>query len=125
MFIKNYGHRSNTREILYPRWREDKAYVLGVIKLLSSSDLDLRKKELEARKNRLKTEKEVLKRIKKQKGGFFKEKLFSIVLNLAQTYLTFRENQRFYLDHLLFRQRLMLTEMGRRLFERKIIDECR
>ena len=123
LFIKNYGHRSNTREILYPRWREDKAYVLGVIKLLSSSDLDLRKKELEARKNRFKTEKEVLKRIKKQKGGFFKVKLFSIVLNLAQTYLTFRENQRFYLDHLLFRQRLMLKEMGRRLFERKIIDE--
>ena len=55
--------------------------------------------------------------------GFSKLKLFSIVLNLAQTYLTFRENQRFYLDHLLFRQRLMLLEMGRRLFERKIIDE--
>jgi rifampicin phosphotransferase len=122
LFIKDYGHRSNTREILYPRWKEDKPYVLGVIKLLSSSDLDLRKKELESRNNRFKTEKEVLKRIKSQKGGFFKEKLFSIVLNLAQTYLTFRENQRFYLDHLLFRQRLMLNEMGRRLFERKIID---
>ena len=123
LFIKNYGHRSNTREILYPRWREDKAYVLGVIKLLSSSDLDLRKKELESRNNRFKTEKKVLERIKNQKGGFFKVKLFSIVLNLAQTYLTFRENQRFYLDHLLFRQRLMLNEMGRRLFERKIIEK--
>ena len=122
LFIKNYGHRSNTREILYPRWREDKAYVLGVIKLLSSSDLDLRKKELESRNNRFKTEKKVLERIKNQKGGFFKVKLFSIVLNLAQTYLTFRENQRFYLDHLLFRQRLILNEMGRRLFERKIIE---
>jgi rifampicin phosphotransferase len=122
LFIKNYGHRSNTREILYPRWREDKAYVLGVIKLLSSSDLDLRKKELESRNNRFKIEKEVLNRIKSQKGGFFKEKLFSLVLNLAQTYLTFRENQRFYLDHLLFRQRLMINEMGRRLSERKIID---
>ncbi|MDP3066798.1 MAG: PEP/pyruvate-binding domain-containing protein, partial [Methanobacteriaceae archaeon] len=123
LFITDYGHRSNTREILYPRWREDKAYVLGVIKLLSSSDLDLRKKELESRKNRFKTEKEVLKRIKKQKGGFFKAKLFRMVLNLAQTYLIFRENQRFYLDHLLFRQRLMLLEMGRRLKVKKIIDE--
>jgi len=123
LFIKDYGHRSNTREILYPRWREDKAYVLAVIKLLSSSDLDLRKKELETRKNRFKTEKEVLRRIKKQNGGFFKAKLFALVLNLAQTYLTFRENQRFYLDHLLFRQRLILQEMGRRLGFRKIIDE--
>ncbi len=123
IFIKNYGHRSNTREILYPRWREDKAYVLGVIKLLSSSDLDLRKKELESRNNRFKTETEVLERIKNQRGGFFKVKLFSLVLNLAQTYLTFRENQRFYLDHLLFRQRLMLNEMGRRLSEKKVIEE--
>ena len=123
LFINNYGHRSNTREILYPRWREDKAYVLEVIKLLSSSDLDLRKKESETRNNRFITEEEVSKRIKKQRGGFFKEKLFFIVLNLAQTYLTFRENQRFYLDHLLFRQRLMILEMGRRLSEKKIIDE--
>ncbi|MGF7118844.1 PEP/pyruvate-binding domain-containing protein [Methanobacterium oryzae] len=122
-FIARYGHRSNTREILYPRWKEDKAYVLGVIKLLSSSDLDLRKKESESHYNRFKTEKEVFKKIKKLKGGFFKVRLFKIVLNLAQTYLTFRENQRFYLDHLLFRQRLMLMEMGRRLTEREIIDE--
>lgn len=123
LFIADYGHRSNTREILYPRWKEDKAYVLEVIKLLSSSDLDLRKKELESRENRFKTEKEVSREIKEQKGGFFKEKIFSVVLNLAQTYLTFRENQRFYLDHLLFRQRLMLQDMGRRLFERQIIEE--
>ncbi len=123
LFIEDYGHRSNTREILYPRWREDKAYVLEVVKLLSSSDLDLRKKELESRDNRFKTEQKVLRGIKKQRGGFFKSKLFNIVLDLAQTYLTFRENQRFYLDHLLFRQRLMLMEMGRRLEVKKIIDE--
>ena len=122
-FIADYGHRSNTREIYYPRWREDQAYVLGVVKLLSSSNLDLREKELESRQNRFETEKKVSKGIKKLKGGFFKEKLFKIVLNLAQTYLTFRENQRFYLDHLLFRQRLMLLEMGRRLKEVNVLED--
>ena len=122
-FIKKYGHRSNTREILYPRWREDKAYVLEVIKLLSSSDLDLRKKESESRHYRKKTEKKVFKKIKKQRAGFIKLKIFKVVLKLAQTYLTFRENQRFYLDHLLFRQRLILMEMGRRLVEINIIDD--
>ena len=114
-FIKKYGHRSNTREILYPRWREDKAYVLEVIKLLSSSDLDLRKKEKESRHYRVKTEKKVFKKIKKQKGGFIKARLFGVVLNLAQTYLTFRENQRFYLDHLLFRQRLDAEGNGKEI----------
>ena len=123
LFIHNYGHRSNTREILYPRWREDQAYVLGVVKLLSSSDLDLRKTEAESRNHRFITEKDVLSRIKKTRGGFFKARVFSMVLGLAQTYLTFRENQRFYLDHILFRQRLMLLDMGRRLAEENIIPE--
>jgi len=122
LFIKDYGHRSNTREIFYPRWREDKIYVLEVIKLLSSSNLDLRKNEEESRKIRFKTEKKVLKLINKQKGGYFKSKIFSKTLKLAQTYLTFRENQRFYLDHLLFRQRLILLQMGNCLYERKIIN---
>ena len=72
----------------------------------------------------LKPKKIVLNRIKKQKGGFFKAKIFSIVLNLAQTYLTFRENQRFYLDHLLFRQRLILMQMGNCLYERNIINDA-
>jgi pyruvate,water dikinase len=121
-FIDEYGHRSNTREILFPRWREDQGYVLGVVKTLSSSDLDLKHKELESREHRMKTEKEVYAKIKKTRGGFLKARLFKIVLNLAQTYLIFRENQRFYLDHLLFRQRLMLLEMGRRLAETAIID---
>lgn len=122
-FIRDYGHRSHTREILYPRWREDRAYVLNVVKSLSSSNLDLREKELESRENRLKTEKIVNDKLKKQRGGFFKSRIFKLVLHLAQTYLTFRENQRFYLDHLLFRQRLMLLEIGRRLNQRKIIDK--
>lgn len=122
-FITDYGHRSNTREILYPRWREDKAYVLKVIKLLSSSNSDLKRKEIESRDNRLKTEKEVIHQIRKLRFGFFKAKIFSIVLKLAQTYLTFRENQRFYLDHLLYRQRLIIREMGKRLSERGMIDE--
>jgi len=123
LFIKDYGHRSNTREIFYPRWKEDKAYVFDVIKLLSSSDLNLRKKEEESRDNRIKTEKLVIEKIKKQKLGLFKSKIFYKVLKLAQTYLTFRENQRFYLDHILFRQRLMLLEMGNRLVKRNMLCE--
>ncbi len=123
LFISDYGHRSNTREILYPRWREDRAYVLEVVKSLSSSNLDLREKERESRENRYKKENEVSRRIKKLRAGFIKEKIFNIVLNLAQRYLTFRENQRFYLDHLLFRQRLMILDMGRRLILDEIIRE--
>jgi pyruvate,water dikinase len=123
LFLDDYGHRSNTREILYPRWREDPHYVLEVVKALSKSDLDLRAKEADSRRHRHETEQEVYRRIKKTRWGFIKSRIFKVVLGLAQTYLTFRENQRFYLDHLLFRQRLMHREMGRRLTKQGLIDE--
>jgi phosphohistidine swiveling domain-containing protein len=44
------------------------------------------------------------------------------VLGYAQTYLQFRENQRFYLDHILLRTRRLFSEYGRRFLERGFVD---
>jgi pyruvate,water dikinase len=43
------------------------------------------------------------------------------VLKYAQTYLIFSENQRFYLDHILFRARRLFLEYGRRFKEEGLI----
>lgn len=122
-FMNEFGHRSNTREIMAPRWREDREYVLNVVRLLSESDLDLKKMEITCHEDRELMEKTVIDRIKHTRGGYLKAKLFGKVLGLAQTYLAFRENQRFYLDHILFRQRLMILEIGRRLSGRSLIPD--
>jgi len=41
-------------------------------------------------------------------------------MNYAQIYLQFRENQRFYLDHTLYRERRLFMEFGRRFAEQGI-----
>ncbi len=123
-FIDTYGHRSNTREMYYPRWKENKPYIVDVVRMLSQSDSDLKALEQKRREERLVLEKEVRKKIRRSGvTGVFKCALYGRVLKLAQKYLTFRENQRFYLDHILFRERLAILEMGRRLAERGVIPE--
>ena len=122
-FVDIYGHRSNTREIYYPRWRENRPYIIDVVRLLSDSDSDLKELEQQRRRERHELEKEVRKKIRRSGiTGVFRCALYGVVLGLAQKYLTFRENQRFYLDHILFRERLALLEFGRRLTERGVID---
>ncbi len=122
-FLFDYGHRGHTREILHPRWAEDPGMVLDVLRALMDSGSDLAEVEGERREERLEAEREVMERVRGMKGGVLRALLFRRVLDLAQTYLLFRENQRFYLDHILFRQRLVLLEYGRRLHSDGWLDE--
>lgn len=41
-FLETYGHRANTREIMAPRWREDRQYVVNVARQISLGDTDMR-----------------------------------------------------------------------------------
>ncbi|MGD9962478.1 MAG: PEP/pyruvate-binding domain-containing protein, partial [Thermoplasmata archaeon] len=123
-FMGEYGHRSHTREIFFPRWKDDPTLVVDVLKsLVGSSRLDL--EELERRKiaERLEAERDILTRVSKLKWGFGKKIIFRIVLKYAQIYLVFRENQRFYLDHQILRQRRLFLEYGTRLHERGVLSD--
>ena len=117
-FIKEFGHRSGTRELNAPRWAEDPEYVMGVAMQMCNGDSDLREEYDRSVERRKQTEEEVRSRL-----GFFKRALLFKVLGYARTYLTFRENQRFYLDHMMYRNRLIFLEEGRRLCEKGLIDE--
>ena len=117
-FIKEFGHRSGTRELNAPRWAEDPEYVMGVAMQMCNGDSDLREEYDRSVERRKQTEEEV-----RSKLGFFKRALLFKVLGYARTYLTFRENQRFYLDHMMYRNRLIFLEEGRRLCEKGLIDE--
>ncbi len=122
-FLYEYGHRSHTREIVYPRWSEDPGMVLDVIRVLLESPTDLSKVEDAREKERLEAERRVFAALRGMKAGRVRAVIFEKVLRLAQTYLLFRENQRFFLDHILFRQRLILREYGERLQSDGVIDD--
>ena len=121
-FLEKYGHRSHTREFYFPRWADDPALVIDVVKALLDSELgDLEKQERKKVRERKETEKEVLEKIGRLRLGILKKVLFRTVLHYAQTYLGFRENQRFYLDHMILRWRRVFLEYGRRLAARGVL----
>ena len=118
-FIKEFGHRSGTRELNAPRWAEDPDYVMGVALQMCHGDVDLREEFEKGVQRRKDTEAMI-----RSKLGFFKRGILFKVLGYARTYLIFRENQRFYLDHMMYRNRLIFLEQGRRLKERGLIDDA-
>ena len=123
-FLRDYGHRSHTREMFFPRWTDDPSLVVDVLKsLVSSQDLDVEALERQKSEERIAAEKDALDRVSKLQFGFFKKLIFKTVLRYAQTYLMFRENQRFYLDHTIYRQRRLFMEYASRFKERGIISD--
>lgn len=122
-FLAQYGHRSHTREILFPRWADEPRMVVEILRtLVAESDrLDLAAVEEQRAAERKRTEEEVMQKIGRMRHGLLRKLVFRAVLRYAQTYLAFRENQRFYLDHQIARQRRIFMEYGRRLAERGIV----
>ncbi|MGF3499013.1 MAG: PEP/pyruvate-binding domain-containing protein [Candidatus Methanosuratincola sp.] len=122
-FLREYGHRSHTREMYFPRWADDPTLVVDMLKsLVNSPDVDVEGMEREKIERRLAAEREILERISRLRFGFFRKHLFRIIMKYAQIYLQFRENQRFYLDHIIYRQRRIFVEYGRRLAQRGLIE---
>ncbi len=122
-FLQDYGQRSHTRELFFPRWGDDPRLVVDIVRsLLTSSELNL--EELGEGKvcERQEAEAEILERIGDMRFGFLRRRLFEKVMRYAQTYLVFRENQRFYLDHILYRYRKLFVECGRRLHQRGVLE---
>jgi len=123
-FMKDYGHRCHTREVYYPCWIENPELVITLLQgLISDEHLDFASIEQQKRKERKQTEQEIFHRIGKLSFGFIKKRIFKIVLEYAQTYLTFRENQRFFLDHQHLRQRRLFLEYGKRFHKNDLIDD--
>lgn len=124
-FISKYGHRSHTREIYFPRWADDPTLVVDILKALvtsTCSDMEaMEKLRIEQRKA---AEADVLQRVSRLRYGRTRKLVLKPVISLAQKYLMFRENQRFYLDHQLLRLRRLFMAYGRRLAERGIIEKA-
>lgn len=122
--LGEYGHRSHTREIYFPRWVDDPSLIIDVLKaLVPTAGLDMEKMEADKIRERQETEKAIAERVGKLKYGFVKKPVFNVVMRYAQVYLIFRENQRFYLDHILYRIRRLFMEYGRRYAERGLIGK--
>ncbi len=112
-FLGTFGDRGFSREIYFPRWRDDPSYLFDQLKALvidQKVDMaELKKQNLKRRKN---VENYVAFRIRSTRFGLLKFKLFATILNLARKYISFRENQRFNLDKWIARNRQLYLEIG-------------
>lgn len=124
-FMVLHGHRSATREVAQPRWRETPDVVLGFVRaqLHGSGARDPAGAEQEAIRRRQQAEEIALRRADRGIGGFARRRALSWLLRQAQTYTQYRENQRYYLDYLLCHIRNLTLDLGRRFREQRILGD--
>lgn len=122
-FIDDFGDRGFTREVYYPRWRDDPTLVVDALRpLIIEGMRDLSEAEQSLAKKRKKVENLVEQRIRGQRYGPIKWMLFSMISGMAKTYIGFRENQRFNLDRWITRNRHVFLEIGKRLTEQSFLE---
>jgi phosphohistidine swiveling domain-containing protein len=117
-FIADYGHRSITRDISSPAWEEDPTIVISLLKGYITSGVVVDPYALEAHQVRERegATRQVLDMLHGPRRAFFK-----LLLSYTHHYMTFRENQRFYLDMIFLRWRRVFLEVGRRFLERGLV----
>ncbi|MFX1292004.1 MAG: PEP/pyruvate-binding domain-containing protein [Promethearchaeota archaeon] len=124
-FLNEHGVRGFTREIFYPRWKEPP--MTNVFDILKSLIMDkweeldtIKAKNL---KKRELTEMIVEKKIRSQRFGLLKWKIFSVIIKNSRKYISFREDQRFNLDKWITMNRNAYLKIGKVFTERGIIPD--
>ena len=117
-FIQNFGHRSFYRDFVYPRWKDDPSLIIENIKQIALSQRNYDKEKKENRLRQQKTEEELMK------VSFWRRRLLKNRLYYAQTYIRFREDQRFILDMHLSKKRSVYLKIGELLTKKGTLVDC-
>jgi phosphohistidine swiveling domain-containing protein len=118
-FLAAHGHRSITRDVSSPTWEDNPGLVISLLKgyITGNEGFDLQAMETRQAHEREEATRQVLAMLSGPKRTLFK-----ILLDYTHRYMTFRENQRFYLDMIFLRWRRVFLEIGRRFRERELIS---
>ncbi len=116
-FIQKYGHRAEERDIIAPRWEEREILVIKIVASSGKGNFE----ELSTSEAWVRVKKKLKERRIKINYLYFLP--FYTFLWLSRTYLTMRENMRFYADIYLLRMRKVLLQIGKMLKERGILSE--
>jgi phosphohistidine swiveling domain-containing protein len=128
-WIVSWGHRGHAdRDLLYPRRAEDPSIDYRAIKLMlnAGEDHDPEAAEREITRQREETFKDVLACVATKPDGPLKVEILKVVLPLCHEYLMIRDNERARpTDVLMFAYKRGFDEIGRRLYERGMIEDPR
>ncbi len=119
-FLAQHGHRSDSRDIGRPRWREQPHLVLELVRaqLRASDNTGAGEHAGSSRERRLAAETEALTRLGRWPLRSVRRQALTRLIALVQDYTRYRENQRYHLDYLLTHLRALVLEQAGRLVER-------
>jgi rifampicin phosphotransferase len=128
-WIANWGFRGHAdRDFLHPRRADDPSIDYRAFKMLLNADVDHDPEAAERKlaQQRESTFAEVLANVATKSDGSLKVELLKAVLPLCHEYLIIRDNERCRpTDTLMYAWKRAFDEVGRRLFERGMIDDPR
>lgn len=124
-FVEKHGHRGHQdRDLWNPRRSEDPMLdyrsFITFVKASGSSPVDM---EEELIHKRLKATEEVFEVLKKKPFGSLKIKFTQFILDYIYIFLLLRDDERPFADQVTMAKKRATTELGRRLFQRNLIDK--
>jgi rifampicin phosphotransferase len=127
-FLARYAHRGHQdRDIYFARRSDDAMIDDQAIRILVKVVTDVSPRDNEARLARRREEvtEQVAASLRRQPWGFVRVAAFRRLLASAHTLLTLREDTRANADRMTQAKKRCLTEVGRRLVERGVLEHTR
>ena len=124
-FLVRHGHRSDSRDIARPRWREQPHLILELVRaqLRSAHTVAAGPRSNSSRQRRHIAETDALARLGRGPLGWVRRPILSRLMRLVQDYTRYRENQRYHLDYLLTHLRSLVLEQARRLVRQGVLAD--
>jgi phosphohistidine swiveling domain-containing protein len=125
-FMAEHGHRSASRDIARPRWREQPDVVLGLVRAQLQSDEPPEGPHVTEARAAERREQALRTATKRLGGplGALRRRILRYACDKTETFTVYRENQRYHLDYLLTHLRELVLAQGRRLAGAGLIDEA-
>ncbi|MGK2853922.1 MAG: PEP/pyruvate-binding domain-containing protein, partial [Microbacteriaceae bacterium] len=119
-FLGRHGHRSDSRDIGRPRWREQPHLVLELVRAqLRAVDAVVEGPQSNSSRHRRRAaEASALTKLGTWPRRSVRRPILVRLMSLVQDYTRYRENQRYHLDYLLTHLRSLVLEQAGRLVKR-------
>ena len=126
-FLGKHGHRGGAeRDAYHPRWRDDPALLINVIRPMVDRDDDESPEFHETRMRALmqQTKADAIARLASQPMGELKAPFFAWFVDLVQDYIHYRDFERFYNDKTMSRSRDLYQAIARRFLGKELLTDA-
>ncbi len=126
-FLAGHGHRGGAeRDAYHPRWRDDPALLINVIRPMVDRDDNESPEFHETRMRDLmkQTKADAIARLTSQPMGELKAPFFAWFVDLVQDYIHYRDFERFYNDKTMSRSRDLYKAIAARFIAKDLLDDA-